>query len=601
MQELSHHVIERGFYSATNSILQPPGTLARGSKNLLRLSNGLKAWKGTSVIGGGLVGSRFMANIPNGSYAGLGDKTTAGIGSIIGLIARAFAFIGAGPLNITGVSRSVSASTALQILLYRAGVYTGSDTGPYTAGLSQMTAPVVAEHSSTASTVNSGTTSARVWFVRSSTGGRGRASAPSATIVVSGKKVRLTINSTDLTTATTNGYDRIGIGLPQWGFGFSGPHYEFSEIAISSLTTVDGVGNSVELEWSSGDLIGKPLAPIDDFPPPAGVFAAAIEDVIAVIGCYGDVTSGVSATSPGTAIAVSLPVFIESFPPDNLLFLPEAPVGVLSRAADGFSFIGCKNSMHALLYTGGSPALSLRTIWPNTGIQAAHNMCLGEGGRLYALTAKRGFVRIGAEGEPETKWAEPVADEIATWTLANAVVGWDNNTQCVVAAHGKTLLAYNVQTGDWSTTLDETSFVTGDFCAGVTQDGGLILSANNGVADIGLYTYYTGSGRLWEAYLPSVPSKMISDDIFLVLGMGRFDNTANAVSVKVFRDGDVATAVETKTFTPTTTGPQHFPQAKLQFNVRDARSHQLYVSHLSTGGDEGLDYILSLGEQFGIL
>lgn len=600
MRELARHIIERGYFSATNSVLQPPGTLARGSRNLLRLSNGLKAWKGTSVIPG-VVGSRFMANIPNGSYAGLGDKTNAGIGSIVGLIARAFAFIGTGPLYITGASRSVSASTALQVILYRAGSYFGANTGPYTAGLSQMTAPVLAEHSVTTSTVNSGTASARVWFVRSATGGRGRASTPSATIVVSGKKVRLTIDAADLTTASTNGYDRIGIALPQWGFGFSGPHYEFTEIAISSLTTVDGVANSVELEWSSGDLIGKPLAPIDDFPPPAGVFAAGIEDVVAIIGCYGDSTSGVSATSPGTAIAVSLPVFIESFPPDNLLFLPEAPKGVLSRAADGFSFIGCENSMHALIYTGGSPALSLRTIWPNTGIQAAHNMCLGEGGRLYALTAKRGFVRIGEDGEPETKWAEPVADEIATWTLANAITVWDNDHQCVVAAHGSTLLAFNVQTGDWSTVLDATGLITGTFCAGVTQDGGALLSANNGIADIGLHTFNGGSGQLWEAYLPSVPSKMISDDVFQVLGMGRFDNMVNPVSVKVFRDGDQTTPVETKTFTPTVVGPQHFPQAKLQFCARECRSHQLYVSQLGTGGDAGLDFAVVLGESFGIL
>lgn len=597
---LARHVVNRGFYSSTNPVLQPEGSLVRGSKNLLRLNKWV-GWKGVASLGGGLIGSRFMANTPNGSYGGLGNQTTAGIGSIIGLIANAIGFIGAGQLYLTGVSRSVSASTALQIILYRAGLYTGSNTGPYTAGLSQMTAPVVAEHSTTTSTINSGTTSARVWFVRSATGGRGRASAPSATIVVSGKKVRLTIDSADLTTASTNGYDRIGIGLPQWGFGFSGPHYEFIEIAISSLTTVDGVANSYEIEYSSADLIGKPLAPIDDYPPPAGVFAVAIEDVVAVIGCYGDLTSGVSATSPGTAIAISLPVFIESFPPDNLLFLPEAPVGVLSRAADGFSFVGCKNSMHALLYTGGSPALSLRTIWPNTGIQAAHNMCLGEGGRLYALTAKRGLVRIGEDGEPETKWAEPVLDIISGWTLANAVLVWDNDHQVVVVAHGKTLLAYNVQRDEWSTELDGTSLITGDICAGVTQNGEALLSANNGVADIGIYGFNRGSGTTWEAYLPSVLSPGISDDVYQVLGFARFDNTANAVTVKVFRDGDVATAVETKTFTPTATGPQHLPQAKMRFNARACRSHQLYMSQVGTGGDSGVDFLETHGQTFGIL
>lgn len=599
MRELSRHIIDGGYFAVRNPTLQPRGTLGRGSRNLIRLADGLKAWRGTSVVPA-VVGSRFMANTPNGSYAGLGDKTNAGIGSIIGLIGRALGFIGTGPLYITGVSRSVSASTALQILLYRAGSYSGAGTGPYTAGVSQMTAPVIAEHSVTTSTVNSGTTSARVWFVRSVTGGRGRASTPSATIVVNGKKVRLTIDSADLTTASANGYDRIGIGLPQWGFGFSGPHYEFTEIAISSLTTVDGVANSVELEWSSGDLIGKPLAPVDDFPPPAGVFAVAIEDVVAVIGCYGDATSGVSATSPGTGIAVSLPVFIESFPPDNLLFLPEAPVGVLARAADGFSFIGCKNSMHALLYTGGSPALSLRTLWPNTGIQAAHNMCLGEGGRLYALTAKRGFVRIGAEGEPETKWAEPVADEISTWNLADAVTVWDNDHQCVIAAHGKTLLAYNVQTDHWSTPLDSTGLTVGNFCAAVTQDGAALLSTNDTVADIALNTFNGGPGRTWEAFLPQVPSAAIRDDIFQVIGMGRFDNTTNAVQVRLYRDGSAGPA-QTLQFTPVATGSQHFPQAGLQFNVRDCRSHQVSIASTSGTGDAGIDYVAVMGEQFDII
>lgn len=599
MKRLVRHVISGGYFSNTDAALQPEGSLARGSENLLRLNRWV-GWKGVAVLGG-LVGSRYMANIPNGSYAGLGDKVTAGIGSIVGLVGRAFAFIGAGQLYITGVSRSVSASTALQILLYRIGVYTGTGTGPYTAGISQMTAPVIAEHSTTVSTINSGTTSVRLHFVRSATGGRGRASLPSATIVVSGKKVRVTVDAADLTTATTNGYDRIGIDLPQWGFGFSGPHYIYTEIAISSLTSVDGVANSYELEYSSSDLIGKPLAPIDDYPPPAAVFAVGMEDVVAVIGCYGDLSSGVTATTPGTAIAVSLPVLIESFPPDNLLFLPEAPTGVLSRAADGFCFISCANSIHALLYTGGKPALSLRTIWPNTGCSNSHNMCLGEGGRLYTITAKRGLVRIGEKGEPETAWAEPVADIISTWTLANAVLVYDNDHQCVIAAHGKQLLAFNVQREEWSSSLDATGLITGDFCAAVSQTGTAILSANDGAAAIGLYSFNSGSGTTWKAYLPSVPSEGVSDDVFEIRGVGRFDNMVNAVTVKVFKDGDIVTAVSTVSFTPTATGAQHLPQAKLRVNARDCRSFSLYVSQLATAGDSGLDYLEAFGVTYDVV
>lgn len=600
MNRLARHIVNRGFNASTSPVQQVEGTLVRGSKNLLRLNKWV-GWKGPASLGGGLIGSRYMANIPNGSYAGLGDKTTAGIGSIVGLIGRAFAFIGAGQLYIAGVSRSVSASTAIQMLLYRAGVYTGSNTGPYTMGLSQMTAPVIAEHSATTSTINSGTTSVRVWFVRSTTGGRGRASLPSATLVVNGKKVRVTINSSDLTTASTNGYDRIGIGLPQWGFGFSGPHYIYTEIAISSLTTVDGVANSYELEYSSSDLIGKSLVPIDDYPPPAAVFAVGMEDVVAVIGCYGDLTSGISATSPGTAIAVSLPVFIESFPPDNLLFLPEAPTGVLSRAADGFCFIGCANSMHALIYTGGDPALSLRTIWPTIGIANSHNMALGRGGRLYALTADRGLVRIGDDGEPEVAFAEPVADIISTWTLANAVLGYDSDNNLLIAAHGKTLLALNEQRDEWSCELDSVGSITGDICAGVTQQGEFLFSANDGIAPIGLYGFNRGVGLRWIAILPSVLSPGISDDVFEIGGMARFDNTIGSVDVKVYKDGDIATAVQSTSFVPTVTGPQHLPQSKLRINARDCRSWQLYISQLGAGGDAGPDLLDAYGVTYEIV
>jgi hypothetical protein len=596
MQTLAKHLINRGFFATTNPVQQPLGSLALGSRNYLRLDQ-WRAWKGLGgYVGAGTNGSPYMANTPDGLFGGL-DK-----GSIIGLIGLAIGFIGSGTLYLDGASRAVSGSTALQILLRRLGSYFGAGTGPYTAGLEPPTAPTIAEHSVTTSTINSGTTSARIWFVRSATGGRSRASSPSATIVVSGKKVRLTVQSADLTYAASVGADRIGIGLPQWGFGFSGPHYELIEIAISSLTTVDGVANSYEIEYSSADLFGKSLAPIDDYPPPAGVFAAAIEDVIAVIGCYGDVTSGVTAATPGSGIAVSLPVYIESFPPDNLLFLPEAPVGVLSRAADGFCFVGCKNSMHALLYTGGSPALSLRTIWPNTGIPAPNCMTLGEAGRLYALTSDRGLVRIGEDGEPQTGWAEPVAQIVAGWNHALTVMGYDDDHRLLVLINGDELLAYNTYRDEWSTPLD--SIADTSPVGMVTVGGSLIIAYTGGVAGVFkvLGTFNQGGGSVCIATLPSVLSPSISDDIHQVLGVGRFDIPANAVTVRVFRDGGLAgSGVQFRTFNPTGTGPQHFPQDRLRFNARDCRSHQIQIEYSSLGGDMGIDYVEVRGVSRGIV
>jgi hypothetical protein len=179
-------------------------------------------------------------------------------------------------------------------------------------------------------------------------------------------------------------------------------------------------------------------------------------------------------------------------------------------------------------------------------------------------------------------------------------LGHDADHQCVVAMHDKTLLAFNEQTGNWSSLLDATGKITGSIRAAVTVDGGLLIASSNGVNAF-LYSFNGGTGMLWEAMLPPNISPAISDDVFQVLGMGRFDNTVDPVSVKVFRDGDIVTPIETKTFVPTITGPQHLPQAKLQINVRDARSHQIHVSQLGVGGDAGLDWIESLGESFEII
>src|SRR5687768_3005354 len=107
MQRLSRHIIQEGFYAGTNPAAQPAGSLARGSKNILVLSNRkTSAWKGPLAVGG-VIGSRFMANSPDGAFAGLGDQASIGKGSIVGLIANALGFIGTGPLYLQGVSRSV--------------------------------------------------------------------------------------------------------------------------------------------------------------------------------------------------------------------------------------------------------------------------------------------------------------------------------------------------------------------------------------------------------------------------------------------------------------------------------------------------------------
>jgi hypothetical protein len=467
-------------------------------------------------------------------------------------------------------------------------------------GLSQPTAPTIAE-STTVNAEMSGTVSAVIWFVRSATGGRSRASTASAVLVVDGNKVRLTVAGADLTTASTNGYDRIGIGVSAFGFGLSGPHYELTEIAISSLTTVDGVANSTELSWTTASLAQAELAPTLDFPPPAFVFMAALEDVIAGIGAYGDSTSGVSTTSPGTAIVVSLPVFIESFPPDSILFLPEAPTGVLPRASEGFCFVACKNSLHALLYTGGRNPLSLRTVWAQVGFLAPHNMTLAEGGRLYGFSSgKRGLVRIAEDGEPDTTWAARVAEDTRSWTAANVIAGWDGDHQLVVFGHAQTILAYNPAADVWCAPLDLSSKVTGNLCACVTVQGGLLLATTDGTT-IRLYDFNGSTGTVCEIYLPVQMVDAESANVFRFRAAFRADTTPGSVRGKLFANGSATAAYDSGDVTLSRAGQQVLSFSPSP-NVRNARTLQAYFKITGVGGSDcGPDFVEALGESSGVV
>jgi hypothetical protein len=591
-----------GYCYSSSPTATRPDTLGPGSLNLIKTGTGKwVAHSGVATVAG--TGSRSLYQIADGGFGGLGSGSTSGVGSIVNLIARAFGFIGAtSNLVINGTSRAVNASTALQLLLYKSGAYSGAGTGPFTAGISQMSAPTVAV-TPNASTVNSGTMSVVTGFVRSATGGRGRKSSPSAVLVVDGVTVRVTISGADLTTATNNGYDRLYIATTKWGFGASGPHYEYTEIAISSLTTVDGVGNSYELQYSSAELEGAPLAPLDDFPPPAGVFACALEDVVAVIGCYGDVGSGVSATVPGTAVAVSLPVYIESFPPDNLLFLPGSPVGVLPTPSGGFCFVAGLNFMSALTYTGGSPALSLQTLWATTGIANQGAMWLGEGGRLYAFTTGKSIVRIGADGQPESAFSGDVSDYVSGWDASKVVGGWDDKNKLDVVCHVRTVLCFNSQVERWCAPIDLTGTLsaTEEICAVVETAGTLYLStrdtASTGTA-MKLWSLHGGSGSVWDAYFNWNRSGDVSDDVYLVECAVRADTTSNPVTLELFRNGDESTVVESKAFTLTATGKSHLVK---KADVRAAKSHRVHLRGQSAGGDAGPESIRVSGESVGVV
>lgn len=562
--------------------------LAKGTKNLLCLGSGkATAYKGP-VLQTGVNGSKQLMSAAEG-YAGLGDFNTTGVGSVFRVLAALF-FIGAGLVRYNGVSLSTSATTALQILLLSGGTYSN---GPWLAGLVQPAAPAVAVRA-VAGKVN-GSVSIVIWRIRSSTGARSIRSLPSVVIVPANETVRVTMPALD-----SNGQDRWGVGVTQVGFGFPGPHFKLKEVADTALSTIDGVPRSVEIDWTDAELVDQPLAPIEDFPPPAAVFGGALNDVSFVDGAYGDITTGVTATAPGSTIATSLPLHPESYPADSLLFPPDPPVNLL-RGGEGYYYRLGRVSMGVVTYTGGTPPLSYQIIWPSVGIAVPHNACVGDDGRLYVWIGKPARI-VGRSEEPETAFGDEVADDFEGWLDEDVVLGWDARRQ-VMCYFNKALdkvMPFNTATGAWCSPLFLTGKITGQVISAVTFNRDLLFTTND-AAVLRLYKFDGGTGTVVEVVTPWNRAELESDNIFRVQVDWRADNFANNLEIRVLVNGDdnPANAVAVKTVTLPRTGLQSVKTQKPR--VVNAKSFAIHLKQTCTGGsDAGPEKVVALGTRSGV-
>jgi len=377
-------------------------------------------------------------------------------------------------------------------------------------------------------------------------------------------------------------------------------------LEVNATITQGGTGisyfNSYEFSWGDGDIIGQPLAPLDDFQPPAAPFAAAIEDSVAVIGAYGDVATGATAAAPGTVVVVSSRTLIESFPPDNLLFLPEPPVGVISRASDGFAFIGCPNNMLALFYTGGKPPMSLQSLWVNTGILSPNGMTLGEGGRLYAMTGQLGLCRIGEQGKPDNSFARKIAADMETWTVREDVVlGWDPSFQFVLVGYHQMLYAYNTQIDEWCTPLDCSSFLGTRNIASIasTRDGARISAVDATLGSpVVIFNFNGGTGTLMKIFLPQFVMPK-SGKISKIEPFFRAAAAGGQINVKVYTDTNGGFPPATDT--PIINTPLNIQATGLQVirgfrpRIKNVKIWQLYLDLLGGSGEYGIDKVVVHG------
>jgi hypothetical protein len=563
-----------------------PNIMAEGSRNVMITGAGKpSAFKGATAQAG-KVGSRFMTQAGD-SYAGLGSFANSNVkGSVARVMAGLF-FAGSGALYYDGVSQGANASSILQLKLLTSGSFGAT----YQAGLSQPSAPTIATRTTLGvgktGKLKAGTYSVKIYKIRSATGARSIAS-PASNIVIAtesnniGQSIRVTFPAAD-----TNGGDRWGICVTPRNFGSTGLYFLFVEVAESALTTIDSVPRSFEIEWTDGDLVGQPLAPIESYPPPSCVFVGSLGNSVFVDGCYGDTVTGVSAASPGTVIASSLPLHPEEFPLDWLSFPPDAPTALL-RGGDGFYYRFGKNSLGVVSYTGGEPAISYQQYWGTTGISYAHNAVVAEGGRLYAKTGTKGLVRIGNRGEPETLWSAKFIEDLEYLDDADTVLGWDENNQTVCTFNGVMCWTFNSTLEKVGSPIDMTGMVSGKVLSAVTHLGALYISCLDAAnSAIKLYEFNSGTGSFVEIYTDWYFPEESAYIRFVDVKM-RSDST-NTITLKVFKDEDNSTPILSQTFTPKIGSPVRLRPFKGL--LPDLESFCVYLSQASTGGDAGFEKI----------
>ncbi len=499
-----------GFVAAANYLAAGLDALVEGSRNLLLLGavtvqgalipSTQRPWKGLQSKGAG-TGSRKMVQIGK-TWGGIKDiGGTLGSGSLFEDYGRMLVMIGAGQPSIQGVDiTGVTLSTSLKLSVAVAGVYDAAHT--YTAGLGQPSAPDVGIVSSPGAGFTGlvdGPVSVKIARFRSATGGRSRASTTSAVITPSKQSFFITFP------AAASGQDYWHVFVTQQGFGGVGLHWALpynGSIDIPEATvaaaTLGGVSRTLEFEFKDGDLIDI-TAYVDDFAPPAATHAARVGRCMALGGAYGDSTSAVSSTSTGTAWAISLPNFYESYRPRDILFTPEQLVDVMGRESDDYAYAIHKNCVTTLQFVGlteDGPAVAAGVAWPDVGFPYSHCVTMFFG-RLAGMVAKGSLVIMGEDGKPDYSWGAEIRAAIADWEPADTKVGFDPANLSLVVMNGGTAYNYSLENRKWSAPeYFADAGVSGSALSCVTSQGELVLSVNNG----GSHTAYK-----WDAGAASMP------------------------------------------------------------------------------------------------
>lgn len=429
-----------------------PNSIADG-QNFLMLGPGLmKTAKGMLAVtqpGGNrlyLVGSNIQAIVGSGT------------GSIVPYTSDSYWYLtdGAQPTINTGGASSIVLADTTGALKYRIG------STEFTAGLTAPAKLVLNAASAGLAAAGAGILNGDYAFkytrIRSATGAESNGSDPSDVISVANKMV--TINFP----ATVAGQDMWGIYATPAGAATNGP-FLFLKNVTSSNT-------SHTFEFTSSQL-GSLNPPTNNNVPPKGKFVATIGPTMVIIGTLGGNNTNVYAgVSPSKA---NNP---EAYPFSFTTFLnpAESVIGFAARPTEGELILWTANSLQSLLFTGSdrTPIVS-RAIWPLTGIMSPHGGCFADS-QFYGFCGPSGPVRLGSEGDPDSRFAQPVREKMRLdgWDPSKVVVGWDAMEDGVVYIYQNTALVYNRSLEKWSPPVNLN--IAGPAVAAITVGGQLYIS-----------------------------------------------------------------------------------------------------------------------------
>lgn len=500
-------------------------------------------------------------------------------GSVVPYVGRSCFFCGDTlPVYVGGTSLGLNASTTLQFKLYSGGSYGTTRT----AGLVAPSMPTVTVTAGGGTKLRAVTYSAIVTRIRPSTGAESNGSPQSVTVTPTAvDRIRVALNDD-----VTNGQTSWGVYLTNGGEGDDGQHFMYAEVADSALSGA-APNKYIDLEFRDSDLQAK-TPPVDHNPPPVAPFFAILADCGAMIGAWGDGTSTATAAAPGSLCHVSKRGYIEAYPADfnHLLALPEPPVATMTRPGENAIYVWGRNSLSRLVPEERdllACPLRLETLWSTTGVFHPHSACFADG-ELFAYTGQLGLVRMGADGRPDSSFAEPVRRDLKAFSPGATVVDYDPGTQVLTVASGSKVLNFCKASGKWGAPLRMTVSATDYAVVGAyVTDGGLRLVAADTSA---LYAFPFAAGTGGSSWVvrsnwrdgghPQV-SKTITQPLRVALDM---NGVTADVTLKVYTNLNPDSAVYTKTFTPAG-GGQHV--ATYKPNLKGAKSYCVELSGTGAG------------------